>query len=381
MATTIPVRENIITWALDRAGYDLAKFSLKYPTLNVERWLQGEKQPTVKQLENFSKKVHIPFGYLLLQEPPNEEIDFPFFRSGQARPNYTVSPNVYDTILELERRQDWLRDYLIELGSEPLDFIGKFKNTTTVNVFVNDLRDKLNLAENWYLACKTWEDSLTMLMDAIEGIGIIVVQNGVVGNNTHRPIPVDECRGFVLVDEYVPFMFINNTDAKAAQLFTLIHELAHIWLGKSAGFNQDQLLPADNDLELICDQVAAEFLVPKSQLLSQWKNIQDIQMLATRFKVSTIVIARRALDLNLITKPQFFSFYNNYMEWTKAKQDSKGSGGDFYRTTKRRVSPIFASYVDSAVKSGRLTYKDAFKLTGLFGDVYTRFINQNVMGS
>src|SRR5690606_1750137 len=116
--------------------------SLKYPTLNVERWLQGEKQPTVKQLENFSKKVHIPFGYLLLQEPPNEEIDFPFFRSGQARPNYTVSPNVYDTILELERRQDWLRDYLIELGSEPLDFIGKFKNTTTVNVFVNDLRDK-----------------------------------------------------------------------------------------------------------------------------------------------------------------------------------------------------------------------------------------------
>jgi len=317
MATTIPVRENIITWALDRAGYDLAKFSLKYPTLNVERWLQGEKQPTVKQLENFSKKVHIPFGYLLLQEPPNEEIDFPFFRSGQARPNYTVSPNVYDTILELERRQDWLRDYLIELGSEPLDFIGKFKNTTTVNVFVNDLRDKLNLAENWYLACKTWEDSLTMLMDAIEGIGIIVVQNGVVGNNTHRPIPVDECRGFVLVDEYVPFMFINNTDAKAAQLFTLIHELAHIWLGKSAGFNQDQLLPADNDLELICDQVAAEFLVPKSQLLSQWKNIQDIQMLATRFKVSTIVIARRALDLNLITKPQFFSFYNNYMEWTK----------------------------------------------------------------
>jgi len=381
MAATIPVRENIITWALARAGYDLTKFSLKYPALKVERWLQGEKQPTVKQLEDFSKKVHIPFGYLFLQEPPNEEIDFPFFRSGQARPNYTVSPNVYDTILELERRQDWLRDYLIELGSDPLDFIGKFKTTTSVSVFVNDLRDKLNLPENWYLSCKTWEDSLTMLINAIEKIGIIVVQNGIVGNNTHRPIPVDECRGFVLVDEYVPFMFINNADAKAAQLFTLIHELAHIWLGKSAGFNQDQLLPADDDIELICDRVAAEFLVPKNQLLSKWNNIQDIRMLAARFKVSPIVIARRALDLNLITKPQFFSFYNNYMEWAKKKKDSQGPGGDFYRTTKRRVSPTFASYVDNAVKNGRLTYQDAFKLTGLFGDVYTRFINQNLMGS
>ncbi|WP_282638694.1 ImmA/IrrE family metallo-endopeptidase [Sphingobacterium thalpophilum] len=381
MAATIPVRENIITWALARAGYDLTKFSLKYPALKVERWLQGEKQPTVKQLEDFSKKVHIPFGYLFLQEPPNEEIDFPFFRSGQARPNYTVSPNVYDTILELERRQDWLRDYLIELGSDPLDFIGKFKNTTSVSVFVNDLRDKLNLPENWYLSCKTWEDSLTMLINAIEKIGIIVVQNGIVGNNTHRPIPVDECRGFVLVDEYVPFMFINNADAKAAQLFTLIHELAHIWLGKSAGFNQDQLLPANDDIELICDRVAAEFLVPKNQLLSKWNNIQDIRMLAARFKVSPIVIARRALDLNLITKPQFFSFYNNYMEWAKKKKDSQGPGGDFYRTTKRRVSPTFASYVDNAVKNGRLTYQDAFKLTGLFGDVYTRFINQNLMGS
>ncbi|WP_028298873.1 ImmA/IrrE family metallo-endopeptidase [Olivibacter sitiensis] len=379
MAVTVPVNGNIITWALSRAGYDVTGFSIKYPALKVDRWLQGDKQPTVRQLEDFSKKVHVPFGYMLLQEPPNEAIDFPFFRTGHAKPTYQVSPNVYDTILDLSRRQEWLREYLVQLEAKHLDYVGKFNQHTLVAQFVQDLRDQLGLRAGWTLACPTWEDTLALLMDAIERIGIIVVQNGVVGNNTRRPIPVGECRGFVLVDDYVPFLFVNNADAKAAQLFTLVHELAHVWLGKSAGFNQDQLLPADDPIELLCDRVAAEFLVPAHLLSDVWTGIADVRMLATRFKVSPIVIARRALDLQLLTRAQFFDFYNQYMEADRHKRDQQTGGGDFYRTNKRRVSPAFASYVDSAVKSGALTYKEAFKLTGLYGDVYTKFINEVVI--
>lgn len=376
MATTVPIKENIITWALNRAGYDLAKFSSKYPALKVDHWLQGDKQPTVKQLEDFSKKVHIPFGYLFLQEPPNEDIDFPFFRTGNLSPNYQVSPNVYDTILDLQRRQDWLRDYLIQLEIHPLAYVGKFGTDTSIDIFVKDLRDKLGLKAGWTMTCPTWEDTLGILIDTIERIGIIVIQNGIVGNNTSRPIPVEECRGFVLVDDYVPFMFLNNADAKAAQLFTLIHELAHVWLGKSAGFNQDQLLPASNETEILCDRVAAEFLVPAHILREFWKDLADIQKLATRLNVSTIVIARRALDLELISKTQFYTFYNKYIEQFRVKKG--GSGGNFYSTSKRRVSPTFASFVDSAVQNGELTYKDAFKLTGLYGNVYTQFIQKHV---
>lgn len=236
----------------------------------------------------------------------------------------------------------------------------------------------LGLKAGWTTAYPTWEDTLGLLMDAIESIGVIVVQNGVVGNNTHRPIPVEECRGFVLVDEYAPFMFVNNMDAKAAQMFTLIHELAHIWLGKSAGFNQDQLLPANEPIEILCDQVAAEFLVPKEILRNVWTGASDIRKLATRFKVSPIVIARRAMDLELLSRTEFFSFYTKYMEGVQSKKEdgrSGGSGGNFYYTAKRRVSPTFAGYVDNAVKNGVLTYRDAFKLTGLNGNVYTKFIN------
>lgn len=92
----------------------------------------------------------------------------------------------------------------------------------------------------------------------IEDKGIITVFNGIVENNTSRPIPVDECRGFVW-DEMAPFMFINNADWKSAQMFTIVHELAHIWTGHSAGFDFRKLQPADDPIEILCDKVAAEF--------------------------------------------------------------------------------------------------------------------------
>lgn len=93
--------------------------------------------------------------------------------------------------------------------------------------------------------------------------------NGVVENNSHRKISVYECRGFVLVDEMAPFMFINNADWKSAQMFSIVHELAHIWTGHSAGFDFRRLQPADDPIEKLCDQIAAEFLVPEVVITCQ----------------------------------------------------------------------------------------------------------------
>lgn len=94
-----------------------------------------------------------------------------------------------------------------------------------------------------------------------------MVFNSVVENNNYRAITVDECRGFVIVNPYAPFMFVNAADGKAAQMFTITHELAHVWIGKSAGFDNDKLLPANDPIEILCDQVAAEFLVPETVFL------------------------------------------------------------------------------------------------------------------
>ncbi len=370
MGTKVDVNANMLTWAIDRAGYELHEFTEKMPKITA--WLSGEKKPTVKQLEAFSKKVHLPFGYLFLPEPPKEKLPIPFFRTNGKQAE-KVSVNVYDTILLLQQRQNWLKEYLDDNGFDPLDFVGQYKDSQDVSAIVNSIRTTLGLAEDWARHFQTWQDTLNHLVEVIEDVEIITVFNGVVENNTSRTIEVDECRGFVLVDDLAPFMFINNSDGKAAQLFTIVHELAHIWTGHSAGFDFRTLQPADDPIEILCDKVAAEFLVPVRAFNEQWASDPSIKNCSRFFKVSEIVIARRALDTGKLTKSQFFSFYKEYKNREFVKKQNQGSGGDFYATAKKRLSVTFASHVNNAVKTGQLLYRDAYKLTSMKGDTFDRF--------
>jgi Zn-dependent peptidase ImmA (M78 family) len=274
----------------------------------------------------------------------------------------------------LQRRQEWLTEYLREQGHESLPFVGKFSEAHDYQKIVQDIRQYLQLQEGWVNAFGTWEEALKHLTSQIEDAGIVVTFNSVVGNNTHRPISVDDCRGFVLVDEYAPFMFINNADVKAAQMFTLIHELAHIWIGESAGFDFRQLQPASKPIEILCDKVAAEFLVPKARFLEAWKRYSDITQLSKKFKVSPIVIGRRAMDLGKMSSGDFFNFYKTYQSKKQHKQEN--SGGNFYATAKNRLSLKFMAHVNQAVKENHLLYRDAYYLTNLKGDTYQSFVQK-----
>jgi len=373
MRTDVNINADMLTWAIARAGYNLHDFANKVP--DVFEWIKGEKKPTVKQLEEFSKKVYLPFGYFFLPEPPKEKLPIPFFRTNNTQA-IQVSINVYDTILLLEQRQDWLRDYLTDSDFEPLSFVAKYRNSNNVQDIVADIRGSLNLTEDWANQYNNWQEALESLIHHIEDIGIFTVFNGVVDNNTHRPISVDECRGFVLVDEIAPFMFINNSDGKAAQMFTIVHELAHIWTGHSAGFDFRKLEPANNPIEILCDKIAAEFLVPETTFNKVWSSFQNINKTARFFKVSEIVIARRALDLGKITKPQFYEFYDDYIHKQFIKKDSLSSGGDFYKTARKRLGLAFSTHIINAVKSGKLLYRDAYKLTGLKGDTFQTYFTK-----
>jgi len=378
MANEININPNMLTWAITRAGYDVHAFAQENPKIKILEWLEGKKKPTVKQLEKFSKKVYLPFGYLFLPHPPQEKLPIPFFRTNGNQTD-KIHINVYDTILLLQQRQDWLKNYLQDNDFPRLSFVGKFSNSNDVNAIVADIRQTLQLQENWASQFRTWQDAQDHLVQHIEDKGIIIIFNGIVENNTHRPIPVDECRGFVLVDEYAPFMFVNNSDFKSAQMFTIVHELAHIWTGHSAGFDFRKLQPANDPIEMLCDKVAAEFLVPAQEFHNVWNHRPNDFAYASRyFKVSEIVIARRALDTGKITRKQFFDFYEDYSNREFAKKESQGSGGDFYVTTKKRISITFASHVHQAVKSGKLLYRDACKLTGLKGDTFEKFFSKHL---
>lgn len=367
------INSNLIEWAITRAGFSLKDFFVKNP--KVQEWITGNKHPTIKQLEDFTHKVHVPFGYLFLNEPPQEELNIPFFRTGRGEVN-KVSLNVYHTIQMLQERQAWLTEYLIDSGYDNLQFVGSFDKRGNYKEIVDDIRETLHLQEGWASEFKTWEDTLDHLTKKIEEIGVIVTFNGVVGNNTRRKIAVEECRGFVLVNEKAPFLFINSADAKAAQMFTLIHELAHIWIGKSAGFDNDDMLPANDPVEMLCDKIAAEFLAPEALFRELWKDTNNYKTISRRLKVSPIVVARRALDLALINKVEFFEFYNSYIQAFRRKKENQSPGGNFYATAKKRVSLRFVNYVNNAVKEDHLLYRDAYRLTNLKGNTYEKFVNE-----
>jgi Zn-dependent peptidase ImmA (M78 family) len=280
----------------------------------------------------------------------------------------------------MQRRQDWMHDFLIEEGADPLPFIGSIGIESNVIGAAAIIRGYLGLKEDWAQQYTWWKEALFALREAVDETGIIFAKNGVVGNNPHRKLDVYEFRGFVLIDKYAPLIFVNGRDSEGAQMFTIAHELAHVWLGESSLFNLVDMLPFDNEIEKFCNRVAAEFLVPETKMREQWTEVQrdsnPFKKLSKNFKVSTLVVARRALDLKFINYNQFIEFYVKYrdeQEELRLKKKDKKSGGDFYNNQNVRVGKSFASAVIRAAKEGRLLYRDAFRLTGLYGKTFDEY--------
>lgn len=375
MKFEVDINNNLLIWAIERAGINIDEVSRTIPSFSS--WLLGKKKPTVKQLEKFAQKVHLPFGYLFLENPPEEKLPIPFFRTINSQED-KININIYDSVLMLQQRQSWLTDYLKENNYLQLNFVGKFSSNPNINHVVNDIRTTLKINEDWAKEFSTWEKAKDHLTQLIEDAGIITNFSSIVGNNTRRNIKVDDCRGFVLVDAYAPFMFINSADSKSAQMFTMAHELAHIWIGQSAGFDFRQLQPANNQTEVLCDKIAAEFLVPAKSIEDSWKTVKDISQLARYFKVSQIVIARRLLDLGKISRNDFITFYDNYINQDFARSENREGGGDFYKTQRKRLSVRFLSFVYQAVKENKLLIRDAYNLTNLKGETYHTFMREHL---
>jgi Zn-dependent peptidase ImmA (M78 family) len=374
----VEVKRELFEWARERAGLSFDTLIERFPKL--ADWESGDKKPTLRQLEAFANATMAPLGYFFLNQPPEEQLLVPDFRTLDDVPVRRPSPNLLDTVYAMQRRQAWLRDERIEQGHEPLGFI---RSTTAqaapVRVAVA-IRRVLGVVPGWAELHRTWSEALRALRLQIEEAGIVVVVNGVVGNNNHRKLDSREFRGFVLVDEYAPLIFVNGSDGKAAQMFTLAHELAHLWVGQDAVFNLRDMQPANVPVEQFCNRVAAEFLIPEAEMREAWRTARPVdepyQVIARRFKVSELVAARRALDLRLINRAGFFEFYSRYLESERRTAASRSEGGDFYATQNARVGRVFAQAVVQAVREGRLLYRDAFELTGLQGATFDRYASK-----
>ncbi len=373
----VNVKPDLLLWACERVGLSVDLLAQKQALYKLPAWISEKENPTFKQLEKFAHATHTPFGYFFLPKPPKESIPIPDLRTVDNRHMKHPSPNMLDTIYAMQRRQAWLREMSIQSEAEPLAFVGSARPTDDPNAIGQEMRRIVNFSDGWANEVRTWKEAVGKLRRAIEQLGVMAVINGVVGNNTHRKLNVEEFRGFALCDSYAPLIFVNGADAQSAKMFTLVHELAHIWLGSEGVSGFPGIFPGDKEVEIFCDKAAAEFLVPARELKTYWPDVkreaQPFEKLARQFKVSPIVAGRRAMDLLLVGRETFFAFYHEY---TKKELFSKGGtkgGGDFYNNQNTRVGEMFAIQVIRAAKEGRVSFKEAYSLTGLRGGAFQEY--------
>lgn len=333
-----------------------------------DEWLAGNVHPTFKQLQDFAKTTHTAIGCFFLSKPPQLTVPIPDFRTlGGERP-VEPSPDLLDTIYACQQRQDWYINYAKANGDQPLNFIGSATLQSNIRDIAVAIRSVLHFDMSVRKHLKSWEDALRHFIRLADDAGILVMISGVVGSNNTRKLDTAEFRGFALSDRLAPLIFINGSDTKSAQMFTLAHELAHLWIGQSALSDTTVASVSTNQIEQWCDRVAAEILVPLDLFQQDYDPDADheaeMQRLARIYKVSTLVILRRMHDAGGLGRDRFWALYHAEVKRLLAFMASKTGGGDYYRTTAARVSHRFTRAIVTWALEGRSTFTEAFRLLG-----------------
>jgi len=362
----VEVRPELLHWAVERAGLPPGTLSRRFPQLAA--WERGASRPTLKQLEGFAKATYTPIGYLFLTEPPVDEVPIPDFRTAasaarRARP----SADLLETIYICQQRQEWYHDFARAAGEEPLSFVGSARISDAVKETAGTIRTTLGFDDEQRRSAPTWTDALRLFIQHADDAGVLVMCSGVVLNNNRRHLDPDEFRGFAIADDLAPVVFINGADTKSAQMFTLAHELAHLWLGATGLSDAQARVEPDQGIERWCNRVAAELLVPLESFRAVYDSeaelYNEMGRLARHFKVSTLVILRRMHDAGGLTREQLWAAYDEEVERLKAI--ARPSGGNFYLTQAARVSKRFARALVISTLEGQTLYRDAFRMLGL----------------
>lgn len=358
----VTLSREVLDWAAHKAGLTLQSFaeSIAKRESDVNRISNGRL--TSSQAAKLAKKARIPFGYLFLEEPPEmSRPAIPDLR--QVQEAVPLSEDFYEVLQDVVAKQQWYIEYLEDSGDISLPFVGKFSAVAARKLasIVEDMRKVLQLTDKDRSGSQDASAYFSRLALKAERVGILVIKTSFVKSATRRSLSEKEFRGFALAHPVAPIVFVNGKDAEVAAVFTLMHELAHIWLGVSGV--SDIALKTNNTVERICNAVAAELLVPTIDFKDRWGDSQDLQRLAAYYKVSRIVIARRALDHGLVDQ----SFYDQVVKESRPINKKKGSPSP-HVTIPARNSKRFTSIVISEAMSGNILLRDAAGLLNVRPD-------------
>lgn len=379
MATAY-INGKMMEWARKRAGFELDRLAKgNVTTKKLKAWEDGDEHPTPNQAMALAEKLGISYAMLFMPNVPAPD-DPPIADlrtvSGERIKNPSLAfRDVLNTTLI---RQDWVRDERKDQDVKPLKFVGRFTVDSDAQDVAAHMRDELELSSSDREECIDYEAFIKHLVSRAEGLGVLVMRSALVGHDTHRKLDVKEFRGFALSDPLAPVIFINDADAKAAQVFTIAHELAHLWIGADGVSDRtpNHKEESTNKIELFCDQVAAELLVPEAEFNRVWKDgpvKNAAQAIARHFRVSTLVALRRAKDLHRIDFDSFMDAvneeYDRYRALDQKKRDKQKEketqGGNFWASFDIRNGKVLNTSVANAVATNRASFTEASTLLGV----------------
>lgn len=364
---TVAVDPALFSWALERSGVQQDAAD-RFPHL-VE-WLTTDRQPTLKQLDDFAAFTRTPIGFFFLDTPPRDVLPIPDFRTLGDRDVGQPSVDLLEVIYDCQLRQQWYIDYAREAGISKVGLVGALTEGSDVVAAADAIRAFIDLPTHGRRG--SWAEAFRTMTKKSEDAGFLVMTSGIVGNNTHRRLDPDEFRGFSLVDDVVPLIFVNGADTKAASIFTLAHKLAHLSIGQGGvdGLKLDQLTSPDT--ERWCNEVAAELLVPRATLRASFDAQSpvpdELDRLARLFRVSTLVVLGQLWSQRLLTMTwaQYQRTWQAEKDRVRGVGDTDASGGgNFYKTLPVRVSRRFATALVSATIDGRTPFREAAQLLGV----------------
>lgn len=361
MTVRVAIKPHILKWAVARTNMSLDELSQTSDFTNIIDWIEGIKQPTIRQAELLAKRAEIPFPFLLLDDPVEDDIPLPDFRR-------RGDTGVVDPSLELEQvikdcmgRLDWYLDFARVEELSPLSLLKSFKLTDDPESAAKAVSAQLGWEPGRYVA---GEQAVTKLADFIEAAGILVMRSSMVKNNTKRPLNEDEFSGFTLIEGGYALIFINARDTKSAQLFSLAHELGHVILGKQ-GVSAEKSIAGAPRIERWCNLFAAEFLIPASYFLQVWEaqfSAQDaIIEIAHRVGASPEAVVWRGVDLGLVDRSEAGPLIR---DCSYAGPRKKETGGNGLNNIRPRIGKRFLEATTSAIGSDLLSITEAMYYLG-----------------
>lgn len=366
---TIQINPVILKWARESARFDL--YDIPESTISYEKLIKiesGEAMPSFTQLQKLAKKYERPLGILLGDKiPENDYPIIPFFRK-EKKTDYDSALTLF--IRDIQDKQDWARNYLISEGYEPISFAGSIRLEDKVQNTAQKIIENISMPS--YSSYKNNKEYLNAIKECLEEHNIFISITG--SNLSNKSIGIEQAQGFAITDEYAPFIFVNTKNTTNAKVFTLIHEVVHIFLDES-GISEDTIKYRkpecrEDIIENYCNSVAANILMPKEIIISKFNEIEGaieekIKYLSQVFFVSELAICVRLWKLQLLNFQEYNYTYRNinkkiqkYLEEKEKKQKSKKSGGDYYNNMRSKNGKLFSSLVYSAYKSGDILSRD-----------------------